>query len=198
MRVLTGAGYWQLGAGQRPLQSNGSLDRRTACLRYIQQQIALPLTPTAQPKPIQTKDLPAGTQIFYKVGWPLEEEWSDVYNFTTFRDTNNFPFRVGVMADLGLSFNTTDTVSHVGAEKPNVVLNIGDLPYADNFLPNGKEGTIKKYKYFLSYQPRWDMYGRMLQPLSTWVPVMTSTGGLLCWGDGGGRVWPRCRRTCQP
>jgi hypothetical protein len=46
----------------------------------------------------------------------------------------------------------------------------------DNFLPNGHEGTLKGLKYFLSYQPRWDMYGRMLQRLSQSVPVMTSTG----------------------
>jgi hypothetical protein len=46
----------------------------------------------------------------------------------------------------------------------------------DNYLPTGREGTLKGLKYLLSYQPRWDMYARMLQPLAAHVPIMTSTG----------------------
>ena len=46
----------------------------------------------------------------------------------------------------------------------------------DNYLPNGKEGTIKGFKYLLSFQPRWDFFGRMMEQLATHVPVMTSTG----------------------
>ena len=50
-------------------------------------------------------------------------------------------------------------------------------PPPDNFQPNGKEGVKdRKLKSFLSFQPRWDNFGRMLQNLSASVPVMTSTG----------------------
>jgi hypothetical protein len=53
-----------------------------------------------------------------------------VEEFKTFRAGSNFPLRVGVMADLGLSFNSSDTATNMYRSNPDVVLNIGDLPYA--------------------------------------------------------------------
>lgn len=209
-----------------------------------QRPLPHPAAAAAAP-PIPRSGLPAGARVFYRVGWPAYNDWSAVHNFTTFNaDDSNFPFTVGVMADLGLSFNSSLTVRQMFNANPKVVLNIGDLPYAgdeagppaglalfasgphaaggpnltagvpllagrpqdgmrarppqaparphsshrrathtsfaptpsDNFLPDGREGTLKGLKYLLSYQPRWDMYGRMLQRLSARVPIMTSTG----------------------
>ena len=75
-------------------------------------------------------------------------------------------------------------------------------PRADNFLPNGRQGIIKKFKYILSYQPRWDMYGRMLQHLSSGTPVMTSTGNHELEFQPDGTVFAayntRCVRARQP
>jgi len=47
----------------------------------------------------------------------------------------------------------------------------------DIYLPNGRQGINKKFKYALNYQPRWDMYGRMLNKLAATIPVMTTPGG---------------------
>lgn len=55
-------------------------------------------------------DLPADSRVFYRVGWPALGDWSAVFNFTTLKPQSNFPFAIGVMADLGLSFNSSVTV----------------------------------------------------------------------------------------
>lgn len=136
-----------------------------------------PLPPPPHlPVPLPSPGLPSGSRIFYRVGIPGFDQWSSIFNFTTFKAVSNFPFLIGVMADLGLSNSTISTVNGMKALKPNLVLNVGDLAYADLYLPSGEEGTIKDYKYLLSYQPRWDMYGRLLQRLASGVPMMTSTG----------------------
>jgi hypothetical protein len=63
--------------------------------------------------------------------------------------------------------------THPPTPAPNLPL--PPLP-PDIYLPSGKQGIVKGYKAMLGYQPRWDMYGRMLQNLTTRVPMMTSTG----------------------
>jgi hypothetical protein len=90
----------------------------------------LPPLPSPRPPTRRPAGLPGGARVFYRVGWPEYDTWSPVLNFTTFKDTNNFPFKVGVMADLGLSYNASETVTKVMSFDPAVVLNIGDLPYA--------------------------------------------------------------------
>ena len=75
--------------------------------------------------------LPSGSRVYYRVGWPEYDQWSDVFDFTTFKSGGgNFPVKIGVMADLGLSVNSTRTAEEMYKAKPHIVLNIGDLPYA--------------------------------------------------------------------
>lgn len=157
------------------------LSKNVTCVTssYVQNQWAFLKSPSYV-SPYLTSclmtGLPSNTMIYYRVGWPEFDSWSKVYNFKTYSAKRNFPFKVGVMADLGLSTQTLGVVKTLSKIQPQVVLNIGDLPYADNYLPNGKEGTIKGFKYLLSFQPRWDFFGRMMEELATHVPVMTSTG----------------------
>ncbi len=147
-------------------------------------------------------------------------------DFTTFKATSNFPVTIGVVGDLGVSINASQTVRQMVRTKQQIVINVGDLAYAggrrggggggaaggcmqavaevsmalagaydlfvcvplayhishahapsaDIYLPTGRQAINKKFKYALTYQPRWDMYGRMMQQLAGFVPVMTSTG----------------------
>ncbi|KAI8465064.1 MAG: Metallo-dependent phosphatase-like protein [Monoraphidium minutum] len=159
----------------------GRLLRNASCstVSYVQNQWPVLKSPSYVSPYLTTcllKGLPTNSMVFYRVGWPTYEAWSPTYKFKTYSATANFPFKVGVMADLGLSTHTLSVVRGMAATQPQVVLNIGDLPYADNYLPTGDEGTVKGYKYLLSYQPRWDMFGRLMQGLAAHVPVMTSTG----------------------
>lgn len=107
--------------------------------------------PSSSPRPL------AGAAPYYTPRWPAQDEWSEVHNFTTLKAAKNFPLHIGVMSDMGTSYNASATVRQVAAENPDLVLNIGDLSYADIYLPDGKQGTIKKYYYSINYQPRWDM-----------------------------------------
>lgn len=49
--------------------------------------------------------------------------------------------RIGVFADPGQTYNTTTTLEHLIATKPDVALMIGDFTYADNYLTYGVFGS---------------------------------------------------------
>ena len=54
---------------------------------------------------------------------------------------------------------------------PDLVVNVGDLSYADKWTAEGVEGKGS------SYQPRWDQFGRMIQStFSTSVPMISNNG----------------------
>lgn len=66
-----------------------------------------------------------------------------------------FPYRLGLIGDLGQTENSAQTLEHLMANRPASVLNVGDLSYADG------------------EQRRWDTYGRLVQPSTAAVPHMT-------------------------
>jgi phosphodiesterase/alkaline phosphatase D-like protein len=76
--------------------------------------------------------LPAGSQIWYKVGWPELDTWSPAFNFTTYNATDNFPFVVGVVADMGTSYNGSQTMRQLERTNPppKLIINMGDMSYA--------------------------------------------------------------------
>ncbi|KAI8468926.1 MAG: Metallo-dependent phosphatase-like protein [Monoraphidium minutum] len=163
--------------GQAPgkLSGNASCDTVT----YVQNQFAWEQFPgyvSPRLSHCLMTGLPPGSRVFYRVGWPEYDQWSAVMNFTTTRATANFPFSLGVMADLGTSFNASQTVRQMARLAPSMVLNVGDLAYADTYLPDGRQGIVRKYYYSINYQPRWDMYGRMLQGLASHIPVLPTPG----------------------
>eukprot|EP00239_Pterosperma_sp_CCMP1384_P010108 CAMPEP_0197862064 /NCGR_PEP_ID=MMETSP1438-20131217/38526_1 /TAXON_ID=1461541 /ORGANISM="Pterosperma sp., Strain CCMP1384" /LENGTH=309 /DNA_ID=CAMNT_0043479475 /DNA_START=157 /DNA_END=1086 /DNA_ORIENTATION=- len=63
-----------------------------------------------------------------------------------------------LIGDLGQTANSLDTVHHLIASADPVIVHVGDLSYADG------------------YQPRWDTYANMVQPLASLVPWMTVEG----------------------
>jgi len=70
----------------------------------------------------------------------------------------NVRFTYSIVADLGQTSNSLTTIEHMEASSAGLVMHIGDLSYADG------------------YQPRWDTYGRLIEPLASRVPWMTNSG----------------------
>lgn len=126
------------------------------------------------------QDLTPGQTYFYSVG-SEEYGFSDVYNFTV--PAKKYPFKFGVMADIGQTYNTSVTLDRTAQDNPDALLHLGDLSYADDWLPNGTAqpwftgGSMPETGgYFLTYQPKWDTFARLTQPLFASVPHM-SIGG---------------------
>ena len=73
-------------------------------------------------------DLEANTTYYYKVGEPTFGE-SKEFNFTSPPAVGNtsYPFVLGVIADPGLTENTTVTLEHLVRDNPHVWTLIGDL-----------------------------------------------------------------------
>ncbi|KAL3151075.1 hypothetical protein ABBQ38_012945 [Trebouxia sp. C0009 RCD-2024] len=83
-------------------------------------------------------ELEPNTTYYYKVGEPTFGE-SQEFNFTSPPEVGNtsYPFVLGVIADPGLTANTTVTVEHLVRDNPHVWTLIGDFSYADDMQTNG-------------------------------------------------------------
>ncbi|KAK9861505.1 hypothetical protein WJX84_007459 [Apatococcus fuscideae] len=114
--------------------------------------------------------LTPNTTYFYRCGDPTIPAWSDEYNFTTSPAVgpNSFPMTLGVIADLGMTSNSTSTWEHLVANQPPSVILIGDYTYANNYITNGTGASSYSTTFpgitSQSYQPRWDGFQRWLQP----------------------------------
>lgn len=71
---------------------------------------------------------------------------------------NLFACRLGLVGDLGQTLDSAKTLQHLVDVQPQSILNVGDLSYADG------------------YQPRWDTYGRLVQPSTAHVAWMNIEG----------------------
>nr|CAD1820248.1 unnamed protein product [Ananas comosus var. bracteatus] len=92
-----------------------------------------------------------------------------------------YPKRIAVVGDLGLTYNTTSTIDHMRSNKPDLVFLIGDVSYADLYLTNGTGSdcyhcTFNNTPIHETYQPRWDYWGRFMEPLISEVPIMVVEG----------------------
>ncbi|EIE27096.1 Metallo-dependent phosphatase [Coccomyxa subellipsoidea C-169] len=87
------------------------------------------------------------TTYYYTCGDP-ELGMSPEFSFRTppLTGPKSFPYRLGLIGDLGQTENSAQTLDHLTASNPDSVINVGDLSYADG------------------YQPRWDTYGRLVAP----------------------------------
>ncbi|GAU28657.1 hypothetical protein TSUD_159390 [Trifolium subterraneum] len=85
----------------------------------------------------------------------------------------SYPSRIAVVGGLGLTYNTTSTVNNMTSNHPDLILLVGDLSYADTYFTNGTASNTPIHE---SYQPRWDYWGRYMQPLISSVPTMVIEG----------------------
>ncbi|KXZ54062.1 hypothetical protein GPECTOR_5g17 [Gonium pectorale] len=93
------------------------------------------------------------------------------YSFTTLpvRESSRvYPLRIGLMADVGQTVNSSDTRDHMIDSKPQVVIHVGDNTYADNY--NASDPDVRDGKG--TNQKRWDSHAVMWEPLMSRVPLI--------------------------
>ncbi|OMO90735.1 hypothetical protein CCACVL1_07306 [Corchorus capsularis] len=127
--------------------------------------------------------LKPSTLYYYRCGDPSISAMSDIYRFRTMpvSGPRSYPERIAVVGDLGLTYNTTDTISHLTSNKPDLVLLVGDISYANLYLTNGTGSDCYDCSFpdtpiHETYQPRWDYWGRFMQNLISKTPIMVVEG----------------------
>ncbi|MFQ6628103.1 hypothetical protein Gotur_006860 [Gossypium turneri] len=127
--------------------------------------------------------LKPNTFYYYQCGDPSIPAMSDVHYFRTMPASGprSYPGRIAIIGDLGLTYNTTSTIDHLMSNHPNLVLLIGDASYANLYLTNGTGADCYSCAFsdtpiHETYQPRWDYWGRFMQPLVSKVPLMMIEG----------------------
>ncbi|XP_024985203.1 probable purple acid phosphatase 20 [Cynara cardunculus var. scolymus] len=96
--------------------------------------------------------LEPSTTYYYKCGYDSSPE----YSFRT--PPAQLPITFAVTGDLGQTVWTRSTLQHIGKSGYDVLLNPGDLAYADY------------------YQPFWDSFGHLVEPLASQRPWMVTQG----------------------
>ncbi|CAI0561079.1 unnamed protein product, partial [Linum tenue] len=93
---------------------------------------------------------------------------SDIYSFRTMPASGpkSYPRKIAIFGDLGLTYNTTATISHVKSNNPDLVVLVGDVCYANLYLTNGTGADCYSCSFsntpiHETYQPRWDYWGRL-------------------------------------
>ncbi|KAK2079134.1 hypothetical protein QBZ16_002825 [Prototheca wickerhamii] len=126
-------------------------------------------------------ELEPNTTYFYRVRGGNNVTWSPEYNFTTLPTGEAvFPLRVGLIGDGGQTYNSSATYEHLLADNPQVILHVGDLSYADDYLTNGTvwppvyNGTTTHPA--ATFQPRWDSWQQLVQPLLSKIPFVPTAG----------------------
>ncbi|KAL8162874.1 hypothetical protein V2J09_014363 [Rumex salicifolius] len=123
------------------------------------------------------------TVYYYQCGDPNIQAMSDIYNFRTMpiSSSNTYPSRIAIAGDLGLTYNTSSTINHLMRNNPDLVIILGDMCYANLYLTNGTGADCYSCSFPQSpihetYQPRWDYWGRFIQPLASKIPMMVIEG----------------------
>ncbi|CAH9080130.1 unnamed protein product [Cuscuta europaea] len=108
---------------------------------------------------------------------------SEVYHFKTMpvSSPESYPNKVAIVGDLGLTYNTTSTINHLMRNNADLVILVGDVSYANLYLTNGTGSDCYTCSFpntpiHETYQPRWDYWGRYMQPLLSKVPIMVVEG----------------------
>ncbi|XP_043705610.1 purple acid phosphatase 15-like [Telopea speciosissima] len=132
---------------------------------------------------VRLTGLKPDTLYYYRCGDPSIPAMSLIYSFKTMpvSGPHSYPKRIAVVGDLGLTYNTTSTISHLIHNSPDLVLLVGDVTYANLYLTNGTGSDCYSCSFsntpiHETYQPRWDYWGRYMQSLVSKVPIMVVEG----------------------
>ncbi|KAG2582967.1 purple acid phosphatase 23-like isoform X1 [Panicum virgatum] len=134
---------------------------------------------------VRLRGLCPATRYYYRCGdSSLSGGLSDERSFTTLPATGagSYPRRVAVVGDLGLTGNSTATVDHLAQNDPSLVLMVGDMTYANQYRTTGGKGvpcfscSFPDAPIRESYQPRWDGWGRFMEPITSKIPLMVIEG----------------------
>ncbi|GLU08740.1 hypothetical protein SLE2022_256330 [Rubroshorea leprosula] len=133
---------------------------------------------------VRIDDLEPGTKYYYKCGDSSLPAMSEEHIFETLSlpGPNSYPSRIAVIGDLGLTSNSSTTIDHLTENDPSLILMVGDLTYANQYLTTGGKG-VPSYSHAFpdapireTYQPRWDGWQRFMEPLISRVPMMVIEG----------------------
>ncbi|CAM6115969.1 unnamed protein product [Calypogeia fissa] len=123
------------------------------------------------------------TTYYFICGDNAQGFMSPQHNFTTLPLPSpiNYPARVAVVGDLGLTYNSTTTVDHMLQNDPTLLLMIGDLSYANQYITTGQSTSCYSCSFPNSpiretYQPHWDNWQRFMEPLTSKIPMMVIEG----------------------
>ncbi|KAK8948481.1 Purple acid phosphatase 15 [Platanthera zijinensis] len=123
------------------------------------------------------------TRYFYRCGDPSIPAMSTTRAFKTMpvSGPKSYPKRIAVVGDLGLTYNTTSTVNHMKENKPDLILLLGDVTYANLYLTNGTGSDCYSCSFpntpiHETYQPRWDYWARFMEPTISEIPIMVVEG----------------------
>ncbi|KAI3969249.1 hypothetical protein MKW92_047998 [Papaver armeniacum] len=132
---------------------------------------------------VRLSGLNASTQYYYQCGDPSIPALSPVLSFKTISISSptSYPDRIAIVGDLGLTYNTSSTIDHLISNNPDLVLLVGDVCYANLYLTNGTGSDCYSCSFgdtpiHETYQPRWDYWGRYMQPLISKIPMMVVEG----------------------
>ncbi|XWS09100.1 hypothetical protein CRYUN_Cryun40dG0057200 [Craigia yunnanensis] len=133
---------------------------------------------------VRIDGLEPGTKYYYMCGDSSLPAMSEEYVFETLPlpGQNSYPRRIAFIGDLGLTRNSSTTIDHLTKNDPSLILMVGDLTYANQYLTTGGKGVSCFSCAFPdapireSYQPRWDGWGRFMEPLISRVPMMVIEG----------------------
>ena len=107
---------------------------------------------------IEGGPLAPSATIFYRVGDAKQDVWSEEFSFETAPLAGHFPYRLGLVGDLGQTKHSVQTLEHLSANRPDSVVLVGDLSYADG------------------YQPRWDTWARLVSAQTSRLVYMFLPG----------------------
>ncbi|KAJ0818362.1 putative phosphoric monoester hydrolase [Helianthus annuus] len=126
---------------------------------------------------VKLTGLSPDTVYYYRCGDPSIGAMSDVFRFKTMpvSSSQNYP-KIGIVGDLGLTYNTTSTVTHLIKNNPDLMLLVGDAAYANLYLTDGTASDCYSCPIHETHQPRWDYWGRYMQRLTSKVPIMAIEG----------------------
>ncbi|KAM1301927.1 purple acid phosphatase 23-like isoform X2 [Malus sylvestris] len=133
---------------------------------------------------VRIDGLKPGMKYYYKCGDSSIPAMSQEHALETLPEPgeNTYPRRIAVVGDLGLTSNTSTTIDHLIQNDPSMILMVGDLCYANQYRTTGGKGASCFSCAFPdapireTYQPRWDGWGRFMEPLTSRVPMMVIEG----------------------
>ncbi|KAK8957048.1 Purple acid phosphatase 23 [Platanthera zijinensis] len=124
------------------------------------------------------------TRYYYKCGDGSLKAMSKEHSFKTFPSPSQDKFirKIAVVGDLGLTWNSTTTIAHLTKNNPALILMVGDLTYANQYLTTGGKGVpcfscaFPDAPIRETYMPRWDGWGRFMEQLTSKIPMMVIEG----------------------
>ncbi|XP_020092577.1 purple acid phosphatase 23 isoform X1 [Ananas comosus] len=133
---------------------------------------------------VRIDGLHPGKRYYYKCGDSSLKALSEEHSFETLPSPapDMYPHRIAVIGDLGLTSNSTTTIDHLAQNDPSLILMVGDLTYANQYLTTGGKGascfscSFPNAPIRETYQPRWDGWGRFMEPLTSKIPMMVIEG----------------------